>query len=693
MNKVADLIIRRKTIIVAVFAIAAALCTLLAFTVNVNRNLLDYLPADSESTIALDIMDREFDGAVPNASVMISGVSIPQALECKRQIAGIEGVQSVIWLDDVIDVTAPLEVADTGVVEQYYKDGAALFSVAISSGFERTAVAEIYAYIGSENAMSGDAVDTYYTGQSETSETRSAMLALVPAILVILLLTTSSWAEPILYLAAMGVAILINMGLNAFLNDVSSITNIVTPILQLAVSLDYAIFLLHSFQEHLETTSDIKQAMRLAMRSSFSSIAASAATTLFGFLALAFMKFRIGPDMGFNLAKAIVLSYISVMVFLPALTLCCYRLIDKSRHKKLIRDSERIGSVLLKIRIPALVLALLLVVPCFLAQGRTSYIYGSINDDLSSKSGSDAALIEEAFGASNPMVILVPKGDPAKEETLCGELSGHKHVTSIISYVTSVGASIPQDYLGEEIISEFYSENYARIIVYTDTEAEGDEAFQTVEDIRAVVSQYYDESYSCGTSANLYDMKTVVSKDNTVVNLIAVAAIAAVLFITFRSAILPFLLLFVIETAIWINLSIPYFAGQSLCYIGYLVISTVQLGATIDYAILLTNSYMRNRTGLLKKDAVKKTLGANFISVLTSALILACAGIGLNMTSSNYIVTALGALLARGTLLSFVMVMCVLPALLLLFDKIIEKTTYNVHFRHGERKGATLNEK
>ena len=687
MNFITHFITEHKRPIVITFIVITAICALLSTTVNVNKNMQDYLPDDVESTVALQIMEEEFDGNMQNSSVMIPDISIAESLAYKDQMKEIEGVLSVLWLDDAVNIKEPLEIADRDTIETYYKDGAALFSVTIEEGYETTVIDKIRELSGGNAAVVGEAAETATNNEAAGSESAVAMMILVPVILLILVLTTTSWIEPVLYLGTIGVAVLINMGLNAFVGTISSITQIVTPIMQLAVSLDYAIFLLHSFERYRKDTDDVNLAMRQALKSSFASIAASAATTLFGFLALVFMKFRIGSDLGWNLAKAILLSYLSVMVFLPTLTLYLYKIIDKTRHRRLLPDFHTIGKYLMKVRMPALVLILILVLPCFLAQKNTNFFYGLGQKDVSTALGADTVKIDNVFGTSNAMVILVPRGDTAKEAMLCQELTKVPNVKSVISYVSIIGTAIPTEYLEESIVSNFYSENYARIILYTSTENEGDEAFNTVKAVRAKTAEYYDISYSCGQSTNMYDMKTVVSKDNKVTNAIALAAIGIVLLITFKSVSLPLLLMFVIETAIWINLSIPYFTGTSLSYIGYLIMNTVQLGATIDYAILVSGSYMQDRKKMSKTAAIKATLGSNFLSVLTSAATLSTAGFGLYLSSSNNTVSGLGMLLARGTILSFTMVVCVLPAILLIFDKVIMKTTYRAEFYHIKDEG------
>jgi len=625
-------------------------------------------------------MDEQFSESIPNASVMVRDVSIQEAIRYKQELSGISGVTTVLWLDDVIDIKEPLEVGDTDTIEEFYKDGNALFSVTIADGMEKETTAAIRDLIGEENALAGDASDTDFLQQATESEALKTMAIIIPVFILILILSTSSWIEPALFLGAVGASVIINMGTNAFLGDISFMTNSVSPILQLAVSLDYAVFLMHSFASNRKKYSSAEEAMRVSIKESFSTVAASASTTFFGFLALVFMDFGIGADLGFALVKGIILSFLTVMVFLPAITIYACKLIDRTRHRQLMPNFRNANKVLSKLFIPVMVLVLIILVPCFLGQSRADFTYGSPVDP-ESRTGLDRADIEEVFGRSTIMALMVPRGDVAKEENLCRDIQELDHVTSIISYATSVGNTIPAEFLDESITGQFYSENYARIIIYTDTANEGDIAFKTVEDISGMAESYYgDTFYTAGQSANMYDMKNVVQKDNILTSAIAIIAIFIVLLLTFRSAVLPFILLITIEAAIWINLAIPYFTGTPISYMGYLIINTVQLGATVDYAILLTVSYMRNRQLMGKKEAMSKSLGTSFKSILISAVTLSSAGFVLYLTSSNPVISMLGLLLGRGTLLSVAMVVCFLPALLLLLDKVIGKTTYRSGF-------------
>ena len=680
-------ITRHKKLVIAIFLVATVISAVLILGVSVNYDLTDYLPEDSESTIALDLMYEEFGSGVPNTRVMVRNLTLTGAVEMKEKIAQAPGVTGVMWLDDTQDMSTPIELMDSATVEQYWHDGTALYQVTIEEGRESEAVAALYEMLGSDVAISGNSANTASMQNLVVSEVVGAASILIPIIIIILLLTTTSWISPALFLLTIGVAVLINMGTNVVFGEISFVTQSVSPILQLAVSLDYAIFLLNSFGRHRQEVDISETAMRLAIKESFSSIAASAATTLFGFMALMFMRFGIGSDLGLNLMKGIVLSYVSVMVFLPALALASVKLLDKTSHRPIIHTGKRLGRALVKVRIPALILVLIAVIPCYLAQTRADFLYGNGTPDTRTDYGRDTVAINEEFGESNALVLLVPRGDPGAEAKMAEELAGIDHVTSVLSYAGTVGA-VPEGFLDESIVSQFYSDGYARIIMYTDTSEEGDEAFAVVEQVRAAADKYYSESWLCGQSANLYDMRDVVTADSTLVNWIAIGFIFLTLLVTFKSATLPFILLFVIEAAIWINLSVPYFADQPLVYIGYLVINTVQLGATIDYAILMTNGYAANRRTMGKREAVVATLNTNFESVLTSGVILTAAGLCLGFVSSLQVVAELGILLARGTVLSMAMVVLALPALLMLFDPLTARLTWKAGFIDTAKKEA-----
>lgn len=671
MNHLASLIMKHQKKIILLFGILTAIGIILFFCTPINYNMMDYLPAEANSTLALEKMQEEFEQPIPNLNVMAENVTLPQALEIKQKIAGTDYVKEVLWLDDTCDIKIPLEILDAAAVEGYYKNNNALFMVTVEDGNERAAIASIRAVIG-DCKISGTAADQAESQETAVGEAVRSMFLLGPIIILILILATESWIEPLFYLLTLGSSVLINLGSNYFLGDISFVTLASAPVLQLAVSLDYAVFLSHSFAEHKERGLSPTEAIRLAILSSSKSISASMLTTLFGFVALMFMKFRIGSDMGISLVKGVLLSFTCVMVFLPSMLLCGSSLIDKTKHRRLIPSFRNIGKGIMKIRIPIACLIAVLMIPAWLGQNKNTFFYGNSEE---TPIGSQTYEIEQEFGITNSLVLLVPKGDSAREAILCKELEQVDHITGVISYASMVSNKIPAAYIGEEIVSQFYSDNYARIILSADCPYEGTEAFPMVEQVRSIAESYYpDGIFTCGQSANMYDMKETVQEDNRVVNIITIISIYLVLAIMTRNWLMPVLLILAIKCSIWLNMSIPYFMGASLSYLGYLIVSTVQMGATVDYAILLTDTYQEKRRQMGKKEAMTETLGSIFSSILVSATTLTLAGFCLNWSSTNAVVKVLGSLIGRGAILAVLMVMLLLPALLLGTDGIIPHT-------------------
>lgn len=683
MNKVIEVIIKlRKTILIS-FAILVLLSVLLIPATGINYRLIDYLPKDANSTQSIKLLEESFEGGLPNLTVMVKDLSLQEAILYKEKLEAIEGVSSVLWLDDVVGQellkTTPLDFLDKKTVEGYYKNRSALYALVIENGLETSAIDSIYEAIGENNAAIGQALENASAQSSSQSEVITAMLILLPIIIIILFIATTSWLEPILFLITIGVAIAINMGTNFIFGEVSFITQTVSPILQLAVSMDYAIFLLHSFTDKRKKHQP-KEAMFYAIKESLPTVGASAMTTLVGFSALIFMRFGIGADLGLNLLKGIVLSFISVMVFLPVVTLVFYEWIEKTQHKDFLPHPGALSRVLVKIRIPILIISLIFVIPAFLGQSEVEFIYGMDMDFEGSRPLRDKTLIEQVFSSDQPMVLIVPKNNIAKEDALSKALNNLPNITEVISYTEAVGTKIPPIYVPDEAYDQFYSDAFSRLIIYANIESEGTIAFQTVDQILETAGLFYDDYYLSGQAPTLNDMKKVVAVDMEKINLIAIAGIFIVLLITFKSISLPLILIFTIESAIWINLSIPYFMNTTLSFIGYLIISTVQLGATVDYAILLSHKYLLARQSELKKKAMWHVLQNNVATILVSATILSTAGFALAGTTQNPMIKDIGVLLGRGTILSFIMVVAVLPALLIVFDKVISKTTLGHNF-------------
>ncbi|CDM68920.1 putative membrane protein [Clostridium bornimense] len=666
-------VVKHKKFIVIGFLVFALISILCKQFVSVNYDMNSYLPDDTASTVSIEVMEKEFGGGIPNARVMVSRVTIPEAMELKDKIKNIDGVDDVTWLDDVADITIPIDTLDKDTVTTYYKDSNALFSVTINEDKTMEAVEDIRTLIGDNNAMSGSAVDTAIATESTTDEIKMIVLIAVPFTLLVLILTTTSWFEPIILLVSIGIAIVINAGTNLIFGEISFVTNAAGNILQLAVSLDYSVFLLHRYKEIKGEGLEPEEAMIQALCKSTSSILSSGVTTVIGFLALAVMKFKIGPDLGLALAKGIALSLITVFIFAPGVILYCSKLIDKTEHRSFMPSFDGVGKLVKRLIMPSVILFAVIIVPSYLASINNDYYYGSSKIfGLETKLGQDTKNIEDEFGKSNNYVLMVPRGDFDTEENLSNELKSIKEVTSIVSYVDKAGAEVPMEYVDEDILSKLISDNYSRMIINVKTDYEGKEAFSVVEKIRSIAKEYYgDKYYLAGQTVSTYDLMDTITEDMISVNLLSIGAVFIVLVISMRSISIPAILVLAIETAIWFNLSIPYYTETPLFYISYLIISSIQLGATVDYAILMTERYIDFRKEFHKQEAIKKTVSVVMVSILTSGTVMTGVGFFLGYVSSHGVLSQLGMLLGRGTICSLAIVVFVVPGLLYILDSFI----------------------
>ncbi len=692
----------KPKLLVSIFFLLAVICAVLSSFVSVNYDINDYLPEDSPSTVAIDVMGEEFDGGIPNVRLMIDHVTIPEALQFKQKLKNIEGVTEVTWLDDQIEITAPLETADTDIVESYYKNGAALYSITLEEEHILDGVNAIQETVGEskqkeEFALTGSAVSTAAATENTVSEVARIAVFAVIFVFLVLILTTDSWAEPVIILLGLGVAVLLNNGTNLLFGEISFVSNAAGAILQLAVSLDYSVFLLHRFEESRKEFPTAREAMTDALCKSTGSILSSGLTTVIGFVALCLMRFKIGPDLGLVLAKGVALSLISVFLLMPNFILCVYPFLDKTRHRSFVPDFGKFGSLISKLMIPFACLQALILIPSYLASNANTYYYGSSHIfGENTEVGADTALIEETFGKNDTYVLLVPKGDKALQKILSDELHTLPEVSSILSYVDTVGAEIPEAYLDEETRAKLISENYTRLVLQLDTDYEGEETFALVENIRNIAQNTYEEYYLAGNGVSSYDLMNTVTADMVKVNFVSVGAVFIVLLFTMKSLTLPFILVLSIETAIFLNLSFPYFSGQPIFYIAYLIISSIQLGATVDYAILLTDRYLENRRNSGKLQAIISSVSSCIVSILTSGSVLTIVGFLLGKFSTHGLIAQLGILLGRGTLCSLVLVIFALPGLLYVFDGLIRITTKGADFhetnnqkRHFRRSGNT----
>lgn len=670
-EKFFEWVIRLRFPILALFILAAILGAFAKGRVGVNYDMNDYLPEDSPSTVALDKMEAEFDGAIPNARVAIKDVSYAQALAYKEKLEAIDGVESVSWLDDINYLNSPLEALDEEEVESYYKDKIALYTVTIEEDHINDAVPAIRELIGDDNAMTGSAVSTAVATTSTVNEVKKISIIAVLLVFLILILTTGSWLEPVIVLFGIGVAVMINSGSNLIFGEISFVTNAAGNILQLAVSLDYSIFLIHRFQELNAEYHDSKKAMRLALCRSSSSILSSGLTTVIGFLALLFMRFQIGPDLGRALAKGISISLLTVFLFMPGVILISDKGIEKTKHRPFLPSFEKFGKLVSRISIPLAIVFCIIMIPAFYLSNQNSFYYGSSHIFAAgTQYGDDTAFIEDTFGIKDTYVLMVPKGDTKSERTLCEQLDEMDSVVSLTSLTEILGPGVPTEILPDSILEKLQSDNYDRMVISVSEDYEGDETFALVEKIRSLAKSYYGKDYYlAGQGVSTYDLMDTITADMFKVNMVAIGAVFLILILTMRKLITPVVLVLTIETAIWINLTIPYLQQKPIFYIAYLIISSVQLGATVDYAILFAERYKESRQSLGKKESIVESISKTTVSMLTSGLTMTIVGFLLGVISTHGLLSQLGYLLGKGTICSLISVLFVLPGMLYLTDR------------------------
>lgn len=672
-----DLIINSRNIIEKVFAVAVICSVVAACFVSVNYDLSKYLPDTAPSKQGLNIMEEEF-GYPGTARVMVGEVSLYEAKTYKDRISNIDGVNMVTWADTATDVYQSHLFIDYDNIEDYYKDGYAVMDIIFDEGDSdpstRQAIDEIEKITGDKGYLMGSAVQDKSLDETLTREIAIAMVMGVVMIAVILCLTTTSWFEPFLFLFIMGVAIIINMGTNLIIGEVSFMTFSVASILQLAIAMDYSVFLLHSFTREREAGLEPVQAVANALRSSVTSILSSGATTIVGFLVLMLMQFKIGFDLGFVLAKGIVISLLTVLLLMPALLLRWGDKIEKTEHRSFMPSFRGLGKFVFKIRYGVLAVIAILVIPAFTAQNMNTFSYG--NSALGSSPGTkvyeDEQEINARFGRSNLVLALIPNTNNVTERELTHTLEDLNYTKSVTSLSGTLPEGIPENFLPESLTGQLHTEDYSRMLIYIRTKDESDLAFQCADEIRSIVQSYYPEdSYIVGMTPSTQDIKSIITTDYNYVNILSLLGVAIVILFTFHSAIIPIVVMIPIEVAIFFNMALPYFTGDTMIYMGYIIVSCLQLGATVDYSILMSNNYLDARTDMNKKEAAVQAISQSALSILTSGSILTIVGYGLYFISTVSAIADMGHLVGRGALLSLLLVLFLLPVLLVMSDKII----------------------
>ncbi len=676
---IAKTIVRKRHFFEMIFIVLIFLSAINAPLVKVNYDLTEYLPATAESKVAIDLMEKEF-GYPGTARIMIKDVSIYEAYMYKQRIENIDGVDMVTWMTE--DVYMTEDFIDLDAEKDYYRDRCAVMDVTFDKGdnddLTKEAVGRIQDMLGERGRYAGPAVENKSLEETLDKEMQVIMTVAVILILIILCATTDSWFEPVLFLSVMGIAIILNMGSNIMLGTISFMSSSVAAVLQLATSMDYSVFLLHTYVRRNEAKPGNKEkAMAGALKESAVSILSSAMTTFVGFMALLSMRFGLGRDVGLVLGKSIICSVATVLFLMPALLLRFGDLIEKTKHRTLMPKFKLASRAVFKVRYLVLALMIIVVVPAYVAQNMNSFTFGNsaLGRSEGTKVYADTAEIEEKFGRSNLYLVIVPNETPIKERDLASELEDLYYVKSVKGIANVLPVGIPESIVPESIEKQLRTENYARMLMYTRTDTESELAFQTSDEIKSIVRKYYPEnSYVVGNTPSTQDLKELMVPDYAVTNVISLIAVAVVVGIAFKSFLLPILVLIPITIATYINMTVPYLQGESFMFNGFIIVSCIQLGATVDYSILLTNNYIYNREhGMEKKQAALDALQRSILSILTSGTILTVAGYGIYFISSVSAISSLGHLIGRGGLISMCMVILAVPALLTVFDTLVFK--------------------
>ena len=676
--RLARFIIKKQKWIESVFAAGCLFSLIAMLFVNVNYDLTEYLPDTARSHIGLDQMESAF-GYPGTARVMLKDVSLYEAKQYKDRLEAVDGVDQILWCDSTVNIYAGEDFIDMESIEDYYKDGCAVMDVTFDEGDTSAktaqAIEQMQAITGEKGYYVGMAVQTKSLTENVESEMSLILTVAVIMIFAVLCITTNAWSEPFLFLLVMGVAILLNRGTNIFIGTVSFLTDNVAMVLQLATSMDYSIFLLDAFSREREGGLSEEEAMVRAVDDAINSIFASSLTTVVGFLALVSMKFTIGFDMGLVLAKGIVFSLLTVVFFMPAMILKFASMNERTRHRRFLPDFQGLSRRIYKARYASLALMLLLVPPAYVAQGMNTYLYGNsaVGASEGTKVYADDQVIVNTFGRSNMLLALYPNTSSVREREMTEAIEALPYVKSVTSLAGTLPEGIPEEFLPQSLTGELHTRDWSRMLIYIRTKSESSQAFACTQELEEILTGYYPEnSYLVGETPSTRDIRDTITEDNTRVNMLSLLGVFLVVMASFRSLVVPALVIIPIEAAIFLNMAVPYLAGDTMVYMGYIIVSSIQLGATVDYAILLANNYAACRKKIPdKREACIQALSLSCTSIFTSGTIIVLAGYIIHFISSTAAIGDLGHLIGRGGLYSMVLVLTVLPALLVLFDRIV----------------------
>ena len=658
-----------------------------------NYDILSYLPDTLETVKGQDIMVDEF-GMGAFSMVVVEGMELKDVQKLEDQFSEVEHVKDVLWYDDVADISLPVDMIPKDLREAFFRGDATmmlvLFDNTTSSDEAMGAVEEMRKLVNDQTFISG------MTGI--VTDIKNIALEELPAYVVIaaalcfliLLLTTDSFLVPVFFLLSIGLAIVYNLGSNIFLGEISYITKALTAVLQLGVTMDYSIFLLDSFEENKKHYPDDRElAMGHAIAATFKSIIGSSITTVAGFLALCSMTFALGRDIGIVMSKGVIMGVLCCVTFLPSIILVFDKGIEKTKHRPLIKNTNRASTFIVKHHKLWMLLFLVLLYPAFYGNNHTG-IYYNIARSLPSTLDSNVAntKLTEDFDMSTIHMVMMDKNMDAKSKrNMISDIDGVEGVKWTISMSSLLGPTIPDSMIPDDIKSMLQGGDYELAFVCSKYESATAEVNAQIGEIDEIVKSYDPNALVIGEAPMMKDLEDVTNVDLVNVNTLSIAAIFVIIMLTFKSISLPIILVSVIEFAIMVNMAVPYYQGVELPFVASIVVGTIQLGATVDYAILMTSRYQKERrSGKDKKEAVLATHKACMLSIITSGISFFAATFGVAAYSKVDMIGAICTLLSRGALISMVVVLGVLPAMFLLFDKVICMTTIDFLGKKEKKK-------
>ena len=677
---------RHKAVVLIIAFLLLIPATIGYVSTRINYDLLSYLPNSLETVSGQDTMVDEF-GMGAFSMIVVEDMEKKDIVALKEKLKKVNHVEDVIWYDDAMDITVPTEMLPDKLREGLFNGNAtmmiALFDNTTSADSTMDAITEMRGIVKKQAFISG--MSGVVTDIKNLAMAEMPIYVVVAAVLslLILLLTMDSLVTPFIFLLGIGMAIVYNMGTNMVFGEISYITQALTAILQLGVTMDYSIFLLESYEANkVRYDGDKNRAMAHAISNTFTSVTSSSITTIAGFAALCFMTFKLGMDLGLVMAKGVIIGVIVCLTVLPALILCFDKAIDKTTHKNLIPNLDGLSKKIVKGWPVVLVLFLVLLGPAM--YGNSNYeIYYDIAGALPQSLDSAVAnkKLEEKLNMNSTHIVLMKNGMASKEKSeMLKKIEDVKGVKWALGIDSFKGVSVPSSMIPKKLESKLKSDNYEIAFVCSDYKAATDEVNSQIADINKIVKKYSKDSMVIGEAPLTKDLQDVTDIDLVNVNYVSVAAIFLIILITFKSILIPVILVMVIEFAIFLNMSVPFYTHESLPFVASIVIGTIQLGATVDYAILMTSRYHKERVvrRKSKKEAIDIAHKTSIKSIMISGMCLFASTFGVTMSSSIDMIKSICTLLSRGAVISTIVVILVLPAMLTVFDKWICKTTWDM---------------